>query len=158
MRIRTLFLYLCLIGGLAFDALCATLIFVPLTRDFIKYYHNPWTATLMGAGMFLGAFAFAYGCVQAWVMLRTIDKGQAFTQRAVDLLRRLKWSVGFVAIGVAVCWPQYFVMAAMDDIPPLFYLMIMLMMALLVIAVFLAILQRLWQAALDYKQDSDLTV
>jgi hypothetical protein len=155
MRIRTMFLYLCLIGGLAFDALCATLIFVPLTRDFIKYYHNPWTATLMGAGMFLGAIAFAYGCVQAWIMLRTIDKGQAFTQRAVDLLRRLKWSVGFVAIGVAVCWPQYFVMAAAGDAVGLFYVM---MMALLVIAVFLAILQRLWQAALDYKQDSDLTV
>lgn len=158
MRIRTLFLYLCLIGGLIFDATCAILIFVPLTHDFISAYHNPWTAILMGAGMFLGAFAFAYGCLQAWALLRAIDKGQAFTQRAVDLLRRLKWAVTFVVIGVAVCWPQYFVMAAAGDAVGLFYVIMILMMALLVIAVFLAILQRLWQAALDYKQDSDLTV
>ena len=158
MRIRTLFLQLCLIVAVLIDLALAIFAFWPLTGKMYTIYKNLATALLTGVGLYIIVVAFAFSCFIGWQLLRTIGKQLAFSERAVQLLRRLKWGVGVIVAAMLLMLPQVYVIAQSEDAPGTIFFFGIFMMVPAVITVFLAILQRLWQAALDYKTDSDLTV
>lgn len=158
MRIRTLFLQFCLIIAFLIDLLLAVFVFWKLTFRLITIYRDAQTAILAGTGLYIAFAAFAFACWSGWQLLRTIDRREAFSQRAVDLLRHLKWAVSCFAVALMLTMPQMYVVSQNEDAPGLLLIASIIIMVPVVVAVFLAILQRLWQAALDYKTDSDLTV
>ena len=158
MRIRILFLQFCVFIAFLIDMALSIFAFWPLTGRLITIYRNAQTAILAGTGLYFAAVVFAIACWTGWQLLRTIQQQKAFSQRAVDLLRRLKWSVSAFACGLMVTLPQMYVVTQSEDAPGLILITCTIIMVPVVVAVFLAILQRLWQSALDYKTDSDLTV
>lgn len=78
--------------------------------------------------------------------------------RVVQLLRRFKWAMAGAAASLCLILPQFFVAADQEDAPGLFVIGCGIVAVPFVVAVFLAVLQRLWQTALTYKEENDLTV
>jgi len=97
----------------------------------------------------------------AFELLRVVDQGDAFSLRTVQLLRRLKAVVGITAayltIGLVGIWVAAW--AAMEQAKGY---VLLPWFAAEVVTLFLftlvALLERLFAAALEFRQDSELTV
>ena len=115
---------------------------------------------LYGLMAMLGATAIPYfiALFQAFRLLIYIDGEKAFSQQSVEALKRIKYcGIGFSA----VCFlgmPLFYIMAELDDAPGVILVGAVFVFAPLVIAVFVAVLQKLLQAAIDLKMEQELTI
>jgi hypothetical protein len=119
---------------------------------------SPWLALPLGGGLYLVVAAFFAAVVFAWQLLGTINRQLAFSRRAVRLLSRLKWACVGMQIGVLLCLPMVYTVADGGDAPGVMLIGLVLFAIPMIVAVFLAILQRLWAAALAYKEENELTI
>ncbi|WP_179394622.1 DUF2975 domain-containing protein [Lacticaseibacillus absianus] len=118
----------------------------------------PWPAWLGLVGIWATTGLFYWALVGAWRLLRCVEMAQAFTVIAVDRLKRLKWAVAGMTGALTLCLPAIYHVADSGDAPGVMIIGLGLVGLPLMVTLFLAVLQRLWAAALDFKQDSDLTV
>lgn len=102
--------------------------------------------------LYAAAVPFFYALFQAWRLLGYIDKDKAFSMLSVAALKRIAVCAGAVSL------PFFYVWAQRDDAPGLVVIGMFCAGAPLVVAVFAAVLQRLFKEAIAIKTENDLTV
>lgn len=118
------------------------------------------------AVMVLGVLAVAYLSIipfflalyQAMKLLRYIDKGQAFSERSVKSLRKIKKDGWIIAALYTVALPFIYGIAEWDDAPGLILVGMLPIGAAALVAVFANVLERLLEEAIRLKNENDLTV
>ncbi|MGM8216579.1 DUF2975 domain-containing protein [Bacillaceae bacterium W0354] len=108
--------------------------------------------------MYISTLPFYFALYQAYLLLRYIDKSQAFSDLSVQALKKIRNCAILISGLYVVALPFIFMIAEWDDAPGLVLIGIIITGASLVIAVFAAVLQRLLQEAIHIKQENELTV
>lgn len=121
--------------------------------DLISIYTDPFIIYI-----YIGSIPFFAGLYQAFKLLNLIEAKKAFSQRAVNTLRNMKFAslslIGFIAI--AEVYIHFF--AHGDDPAGPTMLGILVILAVAIIAAAAAVFQKLLQNAVDLKSENDLTV
>lgn len=158
-RASTLFLKTVIVViGLAVLAFCITVIPYLATANIrnVPEFRIVFYPAL--AGLSLSALPFFFALLQAFRLLRLIDRHEAFSQAAAGALRRITFSALAMAAFYALCLPMAVVYAELDDAPGLIIISFAFAGAPLVVATFAAVLQKLVQSAAAMKSEQDLTV
>ncbi|GGM41170.1 membrane protein [Paraliobacillus quinghaiensis] len=108
--------------------------------------------------MYGSAIPFYVALYQGLLLLSYIDKNQAFSELSVNALRKIKNSAKLIFGLYVVALPLIFIIAEWDDAPGLVLLGMVIAGSSLIVAVFVAVLQRLLQQAIKIKSENDLTV
>lgn len=108
--------------------------------------------------MYGSAIPFYIALYQGLLLLSYIDKNQAFSELSVSALRKIKKSAKLIFGLYVAALPFIFIIAEWDDAPGLVLLGMVIAGSSLVLAVFVATLQRLLQQAIKIKSENDLTV
>jgi hypothetical protein len=109
-------------------------------------------------GMYVPAVPFFIGLYQAWLLLRYIDRNEAFSDLAVQALRKIKYCAFAISALYALGMPYIFYVADRDDAPGVAAIGFVIIGASFVIATAGAVFQKLFQNAVDIKNENDLTV
>lgn len=109
-------------------------------------------------GMYAPAIPFFIALYQALKLLGYIDRGKAFSQLSVNALKRIKYCAFVVSGLYAAGMPYVFHIADRDDAPGVAMIGFIFIGASFVIGVAAAVVQRLFQNAVDIKSENDLTV
>lgn len=112
----------------------------------------------LGVGVYLALLAFLVAVLVAEQLLSVIERGTAFTNQALTKLRHLTWALVALTLGVWLWLPFIYTAARLDDAPGLMVIGLAVALVPVVLTVFMAVLTRLWQAALAYKTDTDVTI
>lgn len=107
---------------------------------------------------YVSTIPFYFALYQAMQLLGHIDKNKAFSALSVKALKRIAYSALTISIVFMVSMPFFYIWADNDDAPGLVIVSMFLVLAPFVVAVFAAVLQRLFQEAIDIKSENDLTV
>lgn len=160
MRKGTWFLRLTL-GCLALLVIAVGIIPFPIMlREMFTHAPNHLNivVVILGVGIYLAILGFLAAVLFAEQLLNVIDHEQAFSATAVTYLNRLKWALVIVTVGVWLWLPFIFAVTQLDDAPGLLLIGLVIAAAPLILTVFMAVLVRLWKAALQLKNENDLTV
>lgn len=160
MRTGTWFLRI-ILGGLALLVIAVGLIPFPIMlKEMFTHapHHLNIVVVILGIGIYLAIIGFLAAVFFAEQLLGVIDRNQAFSTSAVTCLTHLKWALVTVTAGVWLWLPFIFAATQLDDAPGLLLIGFVLAAAPLVLTVFIAILVRLWNAALRIKNENDLTI
>jgi hypothetical protein len=109
-------------------------------------------------GMYLPAIPFFIGIHQALKLLGYIDKNKAFSQPAVNALKRIKHCAFVISALYILGMPYIFYVADKDDAPGVVAIGFVIIGASFVVATAAALFQKLFQNAVDIKSENDLTV
>ncbi|WP_182199322.1 DUF2975 domain-containing protein [Paraliobacillus salinarum] len=108
--------------------------------------------------MYGSAIPFYIALYQGLLLLSYIDKNQAFSELSVNALRKIKNSAKLIFGLYVAALPLIFIIAEWDDAPGLALLGMVIAGSSLIVAVYVAVLQRLLQQAINIKSENDLTV
>ena len=108
--------------------------------------------------MYASAIPFFIGLYQALQLLKYIDKNQAFSALSLKALQRITYCAVAISVVYTVSMPFFYIWAEKDDAPGLIIVGMIFVGASLTVAVFAAVLQRLFRQGLDMKSENDLTV
>ena len=109
-------------------------------------------------GMYVAAVPFFIALYQAVRLLDYIDNNQAFSGKAVATIKNVKYCAIVISTMFAVSSPYVYLVADADDAPGVLAMALVIMFASTVIATVAAVLQKLFQNAVDIKKENDLTV
>lgn len=138
----TLFLkVIVLLIGLPVLALC--ILWLPSVIDYLPL--------LVIVGLYLTAISFFFALFQALKLLTYIDKNEAFSKLSVSALKNIKLCSFIICIIYAIILPLIYPLADADDAPGLLAIPIVFLFASSVIAVFAAVLERLFKESLNLK-------
>jgi hypothetical protein len=112
---------------------------------------------ILGA-FYVAAIPFYVALYQAMRLLGYIDAGKAFSVLSVKALQRIAICALSISAAFAASMPFFYIWAENDDAPGLIVISMFLVLAPFVIAVFAAVLQRLFREAIEIKSENDLTV
>ncbi len=117
------------------------------------YFNDPFLAYL-----YVGSIPFFVGLYQTLKLLKSIEQNKAFSQASVYALRNIKYcsitTIGFILGAMATVMLNH----GDDDPAGFFALCVITTFSLLVISVFAAVLQKIFQNAVDIKSENELTV
>lgn len=152
-RSSTLFLrfVVCLIGFTVL-ALCIFVLPQAITTDVTGAYRP------ILLGMYIPALPFFFALYQAMKLLGYIDKNKAFSQVSVNALKYIKYCGIAISALYAAGMPYIYYVADKDDAPGVVALGFVIIFASFVISTAAAVIQRLFQNAVDIKSENDLTV
>ena len=157
MKRETLFLkaVVCLMG-IPVLALCVFLL--PLIAgDASDIFPDRWLYPVLIA-MYGSAIPFFAALYQTLKLLGYIDRNEAFSEKSVTALKKIKHCAVAIVVLYAACSPFLFLIGQEDDAPGLPALGLVVMFASAAIAVFAAVLQKLLNHAIELKSENDLTV
>lgn len=109
-------------------------------------------------GLYLPAVPFFYALYQGMKLLGYIDADTAFSRLSVVALKKIQWCAAGIALYFAAWLPYLYHMAQLEDAPGVLALGLIVTFAAMVIAVFAAVLRRLFERAMEIKTEHDLTV
>ncbi|MDP1624879.1 MAG: DUF2975 domain-containing protein [bacterium] len=109
-------------------------------------------------GMFVGAIPFLIALWQSMKLLILIEKGTAFSDLAVDALKKIKYCGIAISIIVVLGSPYIIGVAHEDDAPGVVLIGLIIAFTSAVIATFAALLQKLLKNVIDIKSENELTV
>lgn len=95
---------------------------------------------------------------QVMKLLGYIDKNIAFSNLSVTAVRKIKHFAFIAAALYAVALPGAYIMAESDDAPGLVLIATAFVCVPIAIGIFAAVVQGLFQNAIDIKSENDLTV
>ena len=123
-------------------------------------YHPEMTKALYGIilTMYAAAVPFFIGLYQALQLLNLIDKNKAFSKLSAKALRRITYCAVAISAVYTASLPLFYVWAENDDAPGLIVIGMIFVGASLTVAVFAAVLERLFLDATKMKSENDLTV
>ena len=151
----TNFLRLVIVG---IGAVVAVICLLILPRVIMAELDGDFDFLPLIAGLYLPAVPFFYALIQGFKLLRLIDRSEAFSEASVQAFRRIKFC-GLAISGIFVLGlPYIFHLAQIDDAPGLVAMALLITLLSFVVATFSAVMQRLFQSAVDLKQENDLTV
>ena len=117
------------------------------------YFNDPFLAYI-----YVGAIPFFVALYQTLKLLKSIEQNKAFSQASVEALRNIKYCamtiIGFLLGALAFVILSH----GDDDAAGFISIGVITTFSTLVIAVFAAVLQKLFQNALDIKSENELTV
>ena len=87
-----------------------------------------------------------------------IDKNKAFSELALKALKVIKYCAVAISGLYAAGMPLFYIFAELGDAPGVILIGAGFVFAPAVVAVFAAVLQKLFQHAIDIKSENDLTV
>jgi hypothetical protein len=138
--------------GAVILALCVFAVPAGISSDNTGYYRPIlW-------GLYVPAVPFFLAIFQTMKLLNLIDKNQAFSGAAVNILKYIKYCAVTISAMFAAGMPYIFHAAQRDDAPGVVLIGLVIIGASLVIATFAAVLQKLLQNAVEIKSENDLTV
>lgn len=108
-------------------------------------------------GMYIAMIPFFFALYQTLKLLSYIDKNEAFSELAVQALKKIKFSAITISILYIIEMPFLYLLTVADDAPGILIGMVIIF-ASIVIAVFAAVLQKLLQEAINIKSENDLIV
>lgn len=117
------------------------------------YFNDPFLAYV-----YLGSVPFFIGIFYAIKMLGLIEQNEAFTHAAVKTLRNMKFSALALMVFILFALPWIFMFAQDDDAPGVVLLGVGAAFIAGVLATACALFQKLFQNAVDIKEENDLTV
>jgi hypothetical protein len=123
-----------------------------------EYPHHAYVFYCIVLGCYVAALPFYYALYQALRLLNNIDQEKAFSMFSVDALKKIAASALAITVVFVACMPFFYIWAENDDAPGLIVVNMFLVVAPFTIAVFAAVLQKLFQDAIDIKSENDLTV
>ncbi len=109
-------------------------------------------------GMYFPAIPFFLGIIHTFKLLNLIDAGRAFSQAAINSLRSLKFMTLLISGMYALGLPYIYQVADRDDAPGVMLLGLIFTFAPLMMAILAAVLQRMFEDALQLKATSELTI
>jgi hypothetical protein len=109
-------------------------------------------------GIFVSAIPFFVALYQVLKLLSYIGKNKAFSELSVKALKNIKYCAIVISTLYVVMMPFVYLIAEKDDAPGLIIMGMVPIFASMIIAVFAAVLQRLFQDAIDIKSENDLTI
>ncbi len=109
-------------------------------------------------GMYLPAIPFFMALYQGFKLLTYIDSNTAFSPDSLQALKTIKSCAIIISVLYALGMPYIFRVADKDDAPGVVLIGLIIISASIVIAVFAAVLQKLFQNGLEIKSENDLTV
>lgn len=117
------------------------------------YFRDPFLAYA-----YVGSLPFFFGLYQAFKLLGYVGQGQAFSPAAVEALRYIKYSA-LAVIGFIVGGEAYIILGAVsDDKAGGIAMGVSTSFACLVTFTAAAVLERVFQSAVNLKSENDLTV
>ena len=108
--------------------------------------------------MYLSAIPFFAALFQGWKLLTYIDNNTAVSSLSILALKNIKYCAATIAFIYSLLLPFWFMLAQLDDAPGIVLLGIIVVGASVVIAIFAAVLQKLFQSGIDLKSENELTV
>ena len=109
-------------------------------------------------GMYVPAIPFFIALYQSLKLLGLIDKNKAFSEHAVEAIKKIKYCALVISGLYAAGMPYIFYVADKDDAPGVVAIGLVIIFASVVIAIFAALLQKLLQNVIDIKSENELTV
>ena len=109
-------------------------------------------------GMYVSAIPFYIALYKAFGLLNYIDKNIAFSELSVKALKHIKYCAITISTLYVVMMPFVFLVAEKDDAPGLIIFGTFPIFASMAIAIFAAVLEKLFKNAIDIKNDNDLTI
>lgn len=109
-------------------------------------------------GLYVAAVPFFIALHQALKLLGFIDQNKAFSELSVKALKNIKYCAITISGLFIAGMPYIFYVGDRDDAPVVVAAGLVIIFASFVIAVFAAVLQKLFHSALEIKSENDLTV
>ena len=109
-------------------------------------------------GMYVSTIPFYIALYKAFRLLDYIDKNIAFSELSVKALRHIKYCAITISTLYVVMMPFVFLVAEKDDAPGLIIFGTFPIFASMAIAIFAAVLEKLFKNAIDIKNENDLTI
>lgn len=113
---------------------------------------------LIMLGLYATAIPFFIALWQALKLLSLIDKNIAFSDAAVNVLKNIKRCAIVIAVLYVGGVPLLYPIADAEDAPGLIIIGMIIACAPVTLAVFVAVLQKLLESAINIKSENDLTV
>lgn len=123
------------------------------TNRLLIYFNDPFLAYV-----YLGSLPFFVGIYQAIRLLGLIEQNKAFSISAVKRLRNMKFSALTLMLTIGAAMPWIFAFGQEDDAPGVIVLGLGAVLIAGVLAAACAVFQKLFQNAVNIKEENDLTV
>lgn len=157
-RGSTLLLRLAVVGvGLGVFGICGLLL-PELWHVGSEFPDYAYAVYVVLATLYLTTIPYYMGLVKAWKLLGLIDAGKALTLPAVAALRFIAWCAASIGALYFLSLPWFYIWADNDDAPGLVVIGMVFTAVPLVVAVSVAVLQRILREAIVIKSENDLTV
>ena len=152
-QIPTLFLKVTItfIGIIAL-AICVFILPVGLRQEKMSGY-----APII-IGLYAAVIPFFIALYNAVKLLSYIDKNKAFSILSVNCLKYIKYSAIIISLLFAAGMPYIYLVADQDDAPGVLAMALVIDSLSVIVAAGVAVLQKLFQNAVDIKSENDLTV
>lgn len=158
-RGSTVFLRLVIAGmGLLVAVFCVIVLPVMHREWALEFPELAYLKYPVLLGISLTTVPFYMALYQAVKLLGYVDKNTAFSLASVQALKRIKYYALTIGGIYVVGMPLIYYIAEIDDAPGLIIFGMMFTVAPIAIATFAAVLQKLLQNAIEFKQENDLTV
>jgi hypothetical protein len=108
--------------------------------------------------LYVAAVPFFIALYQALRLLNLIDKNKPFSKLSVGALKCITYCAAAISTVFAATMPLFYLWAENDDAPGLIVIGMVFVGASLTIAVFAAVLEKLFSEAIAIKSENDLTV
>ena len=160
MKRSSTFLLRCAIIALALAVLAICVFVMPQMWMAVpgEYPAHAYVLYAILTAFYVAAIPFYIAAYQAMMLLNYIDTGKAFSMLSVTALKRIAWSATVISGVFAASMPCFYIWAQQTDAPGLVIIGMFLVFAPFTIAVFAALLQRLFHEAIEIKSENDLTV
>lgn len=140
--------------------LCATLLPSFFRGDWIQEYPEiSYLRYPIFVALSATAIPFFIALFQAFKLLKYIDTNKAFSKLSVKALKNIKYCTAAFGLLYTTCMPLIYHEAQREDAPGMILIFGAIFIGIpVVISVFVAVLQKLLQSAIDIKSENDLTV
>ncbi len=159
MKRETIFLKIVIVL-MALPILAICIFVVPPLSSFVAELLPEWAFLqwVFMIALYITAIAYFIALYQSLKLLSYIDKNIAFSELSVKALKNIKYCALTITGIYILCLPIILYMAQVDDAPGLGGLGMVITFGSFVIAVFAAVLQKLFENAIEIKSENDLTV
>lgn len=159
MKRETLFLKIVLFF-MALPVLAVCIFVVPPFSSFVAELLPDWAFLqyFFMFAMYGTAIAYFFALYQAMKLLGYIDRNIAFSELSVKALKTIKYCAITITVLYAFSLPLILYMAQVDDAPGLGGIGMIITFVAIVIAVFAAVLEKLFRNAIEIQSENDLTV
>lgn len=159
MKRETLFLKIVLFF-MALPVLAVCIFVVPPFSSFVAELLPDWAFLqyFFIFAMYGTAIAYFFALYQAMKLLGYIDRNIAFSELSVKALKTIKYCAIIITVLYAFSLPLILYMAQVDDAPGLGGIGMIITFGAIVIAVFAAVLEKLFRNAIEIQSENDLTV
>ena len=144
--------------GLGVLALCVFLLPVMWMDACVEWPEHGYVVRGVVVAMYVSTVPFYLGIYNGWRVLNAIDKGTAFSARAIAALKVVALSACSIGLVYALSLPLFYVWAENTDAPGLMVIGMFLTGMPVTIGIAIELLRRLLIEAVALKSENDLTV